>query len=154
MDSVLKLFKKCAVKSAKQAQKSVDKAEARTSEGTMEKLAEIVGGKRRFINNPPLVQRLSDLLSEEQKERITRQDLEEEWFAYLNSLPEERRLLLARAHARTGDSAWISGYLRSGTVFDEAIADFAVACADQAKRDYQALVVAVEAGKIVAQTGI
>jgi RPA family protein len=61
---------------------------------------------------------------------------------------------LARAHARTGDSAWISGYLGSGTVFDEAIGDFAVDYADQAERDYQALVSAVEAGKIVAQTGI
>jgi Uncharacterized protein conserved in bacteria (DUF2252) len=31
---------------------------------------------------------------------------------------------LARAHARTGDSAWISAYLGSGTVFDQAIANF------------------------------
>jgi uncharacterized protein (DUF2252 family) len=39
---------------------------------------------------------LSDLLTDEQKEQITRQDLESEWFAYISSLPEERRLLLER----------------------------------------------------------
>ena len=61
---------------------------------------------------------------------------------------------LARAHARTGDAASISGYLGSGTVFDKAIADFAVAYADQTERDYQALVDEVNTGRIVAETGI
>jgi len=277
-DSVLKLFDKYAKKSAKQAKKAVLKADARTSERTMQKLSEVVDGKRQFVNNPPLVQRLSNLLSAEQKAQITRQDLENDWFAYMNSLPEERRLLLerfratdaalrvggvgsvgtrcsilmlegdteydalilqqkeagpsalspylpkkeftnqaqrvvvgqramqaasdiflgwhkssltgtpyywrqlkdkkgsfemqkldvdgmgtylavcgiclARAHARTGDSAWISGYLGSGTVFDKAIGNFAVAYADQAECDYQALVEAVNVGQILAETGI
>jgi uncharacterized protein (DUF2252 family) len=277
-DSVLWLFDKFATKSAKQAKKSVDKAESRTSEKVMDKLTQVVNGKRQFVNNPPLVQRLSDLLSEEQKAHITRQDLENDWSAYMNSLPMERRLLLerfratdaalrvggvgsvgtrcsilmlegdteqdalilqqkeagpsalaaylpnrgfanqaqrvvigqramqaasdiflgwhkssltgtpfywrqlkdkkgsfetqkldvdgmgtylavcgiclARAHARTGDSAWISGYLGSGTVFDKAIGNFAVAYADQAEQDYQLLVDAVNSGQVVAQTGI
>jgi uncharacterized protein (DUF2252 family) len=277
-DSVLKLFDKYAKRSSKQAKKAVLKADARTSERTMQKLSEVVDGKRQFVNNPPLVQRLSNLLSAEQKAQITRQDLENDWFAYMNSLPEERRLLLerfratdaalrvggvgsvgtrcsilmlegdteydalilqqkeagpsalspylpkkeftnqaqrvvvgqramqaasdiflgwhkssltgtpyywrqlkdkkgsfemqkldvdgmgtylavcgiclARAHARTGDSAWISGYLGSGTVFDKAIGDFAVAYADQAEQDYQLLLDAVNSGQVVAQTGI
>jgi hypothetical protein len=34
---------------------------------------------------------------------------------------------LARAHARSGDSAQISGYLGSSDVFDQAMADFAEA---------------------------
>ncbi len=277
-DSLLELFDKYAAKSAKQAKKTVDKAETRTSERTMQKLTDVVDGRRQFVNNPPLVQRLSDLLTEEQKEQITRRDLESEWFAYLNSLPEERRLLLerfratdaalrvggvgsvgtrcsilllegdaeqdalilqqkeagpsalapylprkrftnqaqrvvvgqramqaasdiflgwhkstltgtpyywrqlkdkkgsfemqkldvkgmgaylavcsvclARAHARTGDGAWISGYLGSGGVFDEAIADFAVAYANQTEQDYQLLVEAVNSGRIQAQMGI
>jgi uncharacterized protein (DUF2252 family) len=277
-DSVLKLFDKFAATSARQAKKSVGKAQASTSEKTMLKLTEVVGGKRQFVDNPPLVQRLSELLTEEQKEQITRQDLESEVLAYLKSLPEERRLLLdrfritdaalrvggvgsvgtrcsillleadaeqdvlilqqkeagpsalaaflpkkrfashaervvigqramqaasdiflgwnrikltgkpyyyrqlkdkkgsfemqkmdvkgmgaylavcglclARAHARTGDSAWISGYLGSGTAFDEAIGEFAVAYADQVEQDYQLLVEAVNSGRIQAQTGI
>ena len=38
---------------------------------------------------------------------------------------------LARAHARTGDAASISGYLGKGKRFAQALADFAVAYADQ-----------------------
>jgi uncharacterized protein (DUF2252 family) len=277
-DSVLKVFTKYAAASAGQAKKSVGKAEASTSEKTMQKLSELVDGKRQFVNKPPLVQRLSELLTEEQKEKITRQGLEGDWSAYIKSLPQERRLLLerfrvtdaalrvggvgsvgtrcsilmlegdadhdalilqqkeagpsalaaylpkkrfvsqaerivigqramqaasdiflgwnrikltgtpsyyrqlkdkkgsiemqkldvdgmgaylgvcglclARAHARTGDSAWISGYLGGGTAFDEAIGDFAVAYADQVEQDYQLLVEAVNSGRIQAQTGI
>jgi hypothetical protein len=63
-------------------------------------------------------------------------------------------ICLARAHARTGDSAWISGYLGSGTVFDKAISEFAVAYADQVKQDYQLLVDAVNSGQVVAQKGV
>jgi len=61
---------------------------------------------------------------------------------------------LARAHARTGDAAGIAGYLGSGGAFADAIADFAVAYADQTERDYQALVNAVKLGRIMAETGI
>ncbi|NMO16407.1 DUF2252 domain-containing protein [Pyxidicoccus fallax] len=43
---------------------------------------------------------------------------------------------LARAHARTGDAAAIAGYLGGGTCFDEALADFACAYADQVDEDY------------------
>ena len=61
---------------------------------------------------------------------------------------------LARAHARTGDEVAISGYLGSNDTFANAMADFAVAYADQTERDYQALVDAVESGRVQAQTGI
>jgi uncharacterized protein (DUF2252 family) len=47
---------------------------------------------------------------------------------------------LARAHARSGDPAMISGYLGRGDVFDKAIATFAELYADQAERDHAALV--------------
>lgn len=63
-------------------------------------------------------------------------------------------LCLARAHARSGDAAAISAYLGSGDVFDNAVANFAVAYADQTVRDHQALVDAVASGRIVAETGI
>ncbi|MEA3441626.1 MAG: DUF2252 domain-containing protein [Chloroflexota bacterium] len=61
---------------------------------------------------------------------------------------------LARAHARTGDEASISGYIGKNDTFPEAIGDFAVAYADQTERDYQALVEAVKSGRIDAQMGI
>ncbi|MGH8701468.1 MAG: DUF2252 family protein, partial [Burkholderiales bacterium] len=55
---------------------------------------------------------------------------------------------LARAHARSGESARISGYLGKSDKFDEAIADFSAAYADQGERDHAALVKAVRAGKL------
>ena len=47
---------------------------------------------------------------------------------------------LARAHARSGDPAMISGYLGQKDVFDQAIATFAEIYADQTERDHAALV--------------
>jgi hypothetical protein len=61
---------------------------------------------------------------------------------------------LARAHARTGDAAGIAGYVGKKNALDKAIADFAVAYADQTERDHQALVEAVASGRIAAETGI
>jgi hypothetical protein len=61
---------------------------------------------------------------------------------------------LAHAHARTSDAPVIAGYLGRGEVFDKAIGDFALAYADQTERDYQALVEAVESGRVEAETGI
>ncbi len=55
---------------------------------------------------------------------------------------------LAHAHARSGESAKISGYLGKGDKFDEAIAEFSVAYADQSEQDHAVLVEAVRAGKL------
>lgn len=55
---------------------------------------------------------------------------------------------LARAHARSGEPAKIAGYLGKGDRFDEAVADFSVAYADQCERDHAVLVKAVRDGKM------
>lgn len=47
---------------------------------------------------------------------------------------------LARAHARSGDAAMISGYLGSSDTFDRALVTFAETYADQAERDHAALI--------------
>jgi hypothetical protein len=46
--------------------------------------------------------------------------------------------VLARAHARSGDAAAISGYLGSGDKFDRAVGSFAEAYADQTEADWAA----------------
>lgn len=277
-EKVLALFDKYSKKSAKSTRKMLKKARTKTREATLEKLTAIVDGRRQIINVPPLLVRVGDLLTEEQKTQIPEQHIEEAWSDYIGSLPEERRLLLskfritdgalrvggvgsvgtrctilllegsahkdaiilqqkeagrsvledylpdrgytshaervvigqrvmqaasdiflgwhqsrltgnqyywrqlkdmkgsvdvatldeaglgtylavcslslARAHARTGDPAAIAGYLGKSSKFDKAISRFAVAYADQAERDYQALVGAVESGRIIAQTGV
>jgi uncharacterized protein (DUF2252 family) len=57
---------------------------------------------------------------------------------------------LARAHARSGDPATISGYLGNGDKFDRAIAEFSLAYADQNERDHAAFTNAIADGRIVA----
>jgi uncharacterized protein (DUF2252 family) len=61
---------------------------------------------------------------------------------------------LARAHARSGDRFAIASYLGNGPAFDHAIADFAVAYADQNERDYQTFVNAINAGELPVQKGL
>jgi uncharacterized protein (DUF2252 family) len=61
---------------------------------------------------------------------------------------------LARAHARSGNPAEIAGYLGAGDVFDEAVASFAVAYADQTLQDHAALVAAVRSGRLAGETGV
>jgi uncharacterized protein (DUF2252 family) len=56
--------------------------------------------------------------------------------------------ILARAHARCSEPALISGYLGKSDRFDEAIADFANAYADQTERDHRVFEQAVRAGKL------
>jgi uncharacterized protein (DUF2252 family) len=57
---------------------------------------------------------------------------------------------LARAHARTARATVISGYLGRNEDFDHAIADFAIAYADQNEKDYQQLLEAISAGRVLA----
>ena len=53
---------------------------------------------------------------------------------------------LARAHARTGDSVGICGYIGRSERFGETIADWATAYADQTERDHAAMLAAIESG--------
>ena len=55
---------------------------------------------------------------------------------------------LARAHAKAGDAAMISGYLGSGDSFDEAVARFALHYAEQVNQDFQILTEAAQSGRI------
>jgi uncharacterized protein (DUF2252 family) len=57
---------------------------------------------------------------------------------------------LARAHARTGRAAMISGYLGSSEDFDRAVADFAMAYADQNEQDYRGLLKAISDARVLA----
>jgi uncharacterized protein (DUF2252 family) len=57
---------------------------------------------------------------------------------------------LARAHARAGDPALVSGYAGSGTAFEEAISEFAVAYGDQTEKDWSSFLAAIKDGRVVA----
>jgi len=62
--------------------------------------------------------------------------------------------LLARAHARSGDRIAIASYLGKSDSFDRALAEFAVAYADQNERDYAAVRQAADEGRIAVQEGL
>jgi uncharacterized protein (DUF2252 family) len=69
------------------------------------------------------------------------------------ALPYYARLCghtLARAHARSGDAVMLSSYIGDDSDFDKAIAEFAMAYADQTERDWHAFVDAIDAGRISA----
>ncbi|MGV9456052.1 DUF2252 domain-containing protein [Streptomyces sp. NPDC003635] len=53
---------------------------------------------------------------------------------------------LARAHARSGDRIAVAAYLGGSDTFDRAVAEFALAYADQTATDHAALCAAVAAG--------
>jgi uncharacterized protein (DUF2252 family) len=61
---------------------------------------------------------------------------------------------LAKAHARSGDPIAIAAYLGKSDVFDQALAGFAEAYADQNERDHAALDEAVKEGRVTAETGV
>jgi uncharacterized protein (DUF2252 family) len=61
-------------------------------------------------------------------------------------------MILARAHARTGDIAKIAGYCGKSSALDEALAEWAEAYGDQTEQDHAALLEAIAKGDIEADT--
>jgi uncharacterized protein (DUF2252 family) len=59
---------------------------------------------------------------------------------------------LARAHAKSGEAATIAGYLGNGSAFDEAVAHYAQAYADQVEKDYDVFKAAVKSGRFPIET--
>jgi uncharacterized protein DUF2252 len=57
---------------------------------------------------------------------------------------------LALAHARSGSTAMLSGYMGKSDAFDRALAAFSVAYADQNEKDHAALDRAIRSGKVKA----
>jgi uncharacterized protein (DUF2252 family) len=59
---------------------------------------------------------------------------------------------MALSHARSGDAAMLSGYMGASDTFDQAIAGFSVAYADQNEKDYACLLKAIRSGRITARS--
>ena len=103
-----------------------------------------LGWTRDGVGHDYYFRQLRDMKMKIDTEKMSRQD----WFEYV----EICGWVLARAHARTGDPARIAGYLGKHDAFDEAIAKFAVAYADQTERDHAELLKAIRAGRIQARS--
>ena len=72
---------------------------------------------------------------------------------WLRQFARKCGLVLARAHATTGDAAAIDAYLGKGQAFDAAMVSFASAYALQNQRDHAQLVEAVRDGEIDSAPG-
>ena len=55
---------------------------------------------------------------------------------------------LARAHAKSGDSARLAGYIGTTVKFDRAIAAFSTAYADQCEKDFDVFTRAIKSGRL------
>ena len=62
--------------------------------------------------------------------------------------------VLARAHAQTSEPAMIAGYLGTGSAFDAAMVNFALAYAEQNEVDHAALLAAIKNGRVPAVRGV
>jgi uncharacterized protein (DUF2252 family) len=58
--------------------------------------------------------------------------------------------VLARAHARSGDPIVLTGYMGKSTAFEDALAEFGVAYAEQNERDHACLLEAIRSGRVEA----
>ena len=83
-----------------------------------------------------------------QRTSLSRQQFTALYLAPLERYAELCALTLARAHAKSGDAATISGYLGKSEVFDEAVGDFALLYADQTERDHAQLLKAARSGRV------
>jgi uncharacterized protein (DUF2252 family) len=123
---------------------------------------------QRVVEGQRMMQAASDIflgwlpavgLDEQQRDFYVRQlwdgklsvDVEAMGFEQLRNYGRLCGWTLARAHARSGDRIAITGYLGKSGVFEEALADFSVAYADQNELDYKALVGAIASGHIEAE---
>ena len=61
---------------------------------------------------------------------------------------------LARAHARAGDAAAISGYVGTGEVLRQSMVEYAAAYADRTELDHALLADAVASGRVEATLGV
>lgn len=60
---------------------------------------------------------------------------------------------LVRAHARSGDTATIAGYLESSGRFDDALVSYAVAYADQAEHPFATFKASIRSGRLRRKLG-
>lgn len=102
IDKVLEVFEISSLEARASVQKVIKKALESTQQRTMEKLTEIVDGSRQIRNNPPLLVRLNENVTEKQKAWITEKDVKKLFLDYVAGLPEEKLPLISRFRLSSG----------------------------------------------------
>ncbi len=146
VDEVSRLFDALQPKEAvRRRHRDIAKARRRTSLKAFLTMCDEVEGQRRGHRHPLKQYYVRQLRDMKGSMKIQLMDpLQLDYYGRLCGWA------LARAHARTARATVISGYLDSSEDFDHAIADFAVAYADQNDTDHQRLLSAISSGQVLA----
>jgi uncharacterized protein (DUF2252 family) len=112
----------------------------------MQAASDIFLGWMSLPGNPPRHFYMRQLRDAKINPAIERMNL-----ADLNNYATQCGRALGKAHSRSGDAAMLSGYMGKSARFEDALADFAIAYADQNERDYSAFLAAARSGRITAQ---
>lgn len=118
-ESVLDVFKRSSKKGEKSVQRMMKKAHRKTRQQTLEKLTFFDNGRRRIISDPPLLVPIREMgldmyFDSETRVQVAKEEIEDSWNQYLDSLPDERRFLLRRYHI-TGGALRVGGVGSVGT---------------------------------------
>ena len=144
-------------------EQDIAKAATRTNLQAASKLSRLVDGRPEFVPQPPFVERLVDLLPQDQRHRLE-SGLADLVSGYARSLAPDRRVLLDRFRladmarkvvgvGSVGTRCWII-LLVGRDVDDRALVEFAEAYADRNERDHDALLRAVKDGRLQGESGI
>jgi len=102
VDDVERVLSKTSKQGGQSARQMRTKAENRTRKATLKEFTHFVDGQRRINSNPPLLERLEDILVRFPNLDISHENVERVWQEYLSSLPDERRALLERYRIEDG----------------------------------------------------
>lgn len=112
----------------------------------MQAQSDIFLGWARMDGRDYLVRQLAD-----HKATIDTQDLKSGGLTEYAKMCGE---VLGKGHARAGDACVLNGYCGDGDKLDDAIAEFAVAYADQSTADYELFTSAVKKGRLAIAKGV
>ena len=131
IEELLKILKNSSHEVKTKIRNTASKARKHTQAQTIGELTEVIKGRRWIRNNPPLLTRLTEVMTREEQAWVTKEKRAEKLLDdYINSLPDERRGLLS--HFRITDGAFKIGgigsvgtrcliFLLEGNVKDEAL---------------------------------
>jgi uncharacterized protein (DUF2252 family) len=117
----------------------------RTAEGQLrtQTVADPFLGWTRFGGRDFLVRQWSDHKAAVDVGMLERREVLDDYVALCGEV-------LAKAHVRTGDGAMLAGYCGTGESLDAALAQFALAYADQTEADHELLCKAIQRGRLAA----
>jgi hypothetical protein len=150
LDTIKDLTQQEANKKAKKRFAKMNrKATAKDSVKALNKLTDVVDGRRVIVSDPPLIQRRTTTSAR----CGTGRDRSRSTSSTGSGLRQYADLcgrVLAISHARSGDASMIAGYLGEDETFDHAVAVFAHEYADLTELDHKAHVAAIASGRVEA----